>query len=109
MHVVVFRATLTDESLLGTHAEMVREMRELAEGLGDFVEWRDSMDGLVYWGYVMFESEVATSQWKNDPRHAEIHQRGEQAVYSDFATQVFASVRAASWRRDPASGPAASS
>lgn len=101
LQIVVFRATLCDATVLETHAEMVREMRDLAEEIDGFVEWRDSIDGLTYWGYVLFESEAAAMAWKQDPRHVQIHQKGERAVYSEFATHVFASVRNASWRRDP--------
>ena len=101
LQIIVFRATLCDATVLGTHAEMVREMRDLAEEIEGFVEWRDSIDGLTYWGYVLFESEEGAMAWKQDPRHVQIHQKGERAVYSEFATHVFASVRNASWRRDP--------
>lgn len=102
LQIVVFRATLADDSVRDTHTGMVRDMRELARGIDGYVEWRDSMDGLTFWGYVLFETEEAALAWKQHPRHVEIHRRGEQAVYTEFATHVFASVRNASWRRDPA-------
>lgn len=101
MHAVVFRATLRDHSLRPTHDLMVDEMRELAESIDDFVEWRDALDGLAYWGYVMFESAASTLAWKAHPRHAEIHGRAERAVYSEFAVRVFEEVRGSSWEREP--------
>jgi heme-degrading monooxygenase HmoA len=100
LQAVVFRATLTDPSARATHDRMVVEMRDLARGIDGFVEWRDAMDDLTYWGYVIFESEEAALAWKGDPRHKAIHEHGE-LVYTEFATHAFASVRNASWRRDP--------
>ena len=101
LQIVVFRATLTDGTVLETHAGIVGDMRDLAKGLDGYVEWPDSIAGLTYWGYVLFESEEAARAWKDHPRHAELRRHGERAAYSESATHVFASVRNASWRRDP--------
>jgi heme-degrading monooxygenase HmoA len=99
-HLVSFATTLLDERLMPTHLDMVRRMRELAEQIDGFVEWRDSYDGLDYWGFVVFASPEAALSWKANPTHGQIHQEGEAAVYSAFSTQVFELVREASWRRD---------
>ncbi len=104
MHVIVFRATLIDESVLGEHESIVAEMRRLATELGGCLAWRDSLDGLTYWGYVLFESDESLLAWKHDPRHADLRLRGERQVYAEFATHVFAEVRHGSWRSDPAAG-----
>lgn len=101
LHIVVFRATLVDDEVRAMHESMVADMRSLARDGDGYVEWRDSMDGLTYWGYVLFDSAEAAMAWKQDPRHVEIHQRGEREVYSEFATHVFVSERNSSWRRDP--------
>lgn len=100
LQIVVFRATLIDQGVRDTHEAMARDMRDLARELEGFVEWRDSMDGLTFWGYVLFEDEATALAWKEHPRHVEIHQQGERQVYSEFATHAFASVRNSSWRRD---------
>ncbi len=84
---------------------MVRRMRELAEQIDGFVEWRDSSDGLTYWGFVVFASPEAALSWKGNPTHGQIHRDGEESVYSAFSTQVFELVREASWRRDDAPDP----
>jgi heme-degrading monooxygenase HmoA len=97
---VSFSATLLDESLTSTHERMVVGMRDLAEAIDGFLEWRDGYDGLTYWGFVVFASPEAALAWKGHPTHGAIHQQGEAAVYSAFATQVFELVREASWQRD---------
>jgi heme-degrading monooxygenase HmoA len=97
---VSFRATLRDPSLREVHEEMVRGMRDLAEAIDGFVEWRDATEGLDYWGFVVFESDEAAQSWKAHPTHGAIHRQGEVSVYSQFATQVFEQVRGAEWRRD---------
>ena len=96
---VSFNATLLDESLMPTHMRMVVGMRELAEAIDGFVEWRDCYDGLTYWGFVVFASHDAAMAWKGHPTHGAIHQQGEASVYSSFGTQVFELVRDASWQR----------
>ena len=102
LQAVVFRATLVHPSARATHERIVQEMKDLARGIDGFVEWRDAMDELTYWGHVMFESEAAALAWRGDPRHEAIHDHGE-LVYSEFATHAFESVGSASWRRDPSS------
>ena len=108
--IVVFRAVIADASAIATHQRMVDAMRDLARQIDGFVEWRDAMDGLTYWGHVMFESESAALAWNGDPRHEAIHDHGD-LVYTEFSTHAFASVRKASWRRsdrdddDTAGGP----
>lgn len=104
MQIVVFRATLIDESVIDAHEAIVHEMRSLAAGGDGCLGWRDSLDGLTFWGYVLFRSDDAVIAWKNHSRHAELRRRGEQDVYSEFATHVFAEVRHASWRPDRATG-----
>ena len=100
MQLVSFRATLQDASLAPTHERMVAGMRDLAEAIDGFVEWRDGYDGLTYWGFVVFASTEAALAWKGHPTHGAIHQQGEAAVYSAFGTQVFELVREATWQRD---------
>ncbi|MBI5087965.1 MAG: hypothetical protein HZB15_03600 [Actinobacteria bacterium] len=102
LQLVSFRATLRDSALRGVHEEMVRGMRDLAEAIDGFVEWRDATDGLEYWGFVVFDSDEAAQSWKAHPTHGAIHQQGEASVYSEFGTQVFEQVRGAQWRRDDA-------
>ena len=97
---VSFTTTLIDEELLPVHRDMVLRMRELAEEIDGFVEWRDAYDGLDYWGFVVFASPEAALSWKGNPTHGAIHQEGEAAVYTAFSTQVFELVREASWQRD---------
>jgi heme-degrading monooxygenase HmoA len=97
---VSFKTTLVDEELLPVHQDMVHRMRQLAEEIDGFVEWRDAYDGLDYWGFVVFASPEAALSWKGNPTHGAIHQEGEDAVYSAFSTQVFELVREASWQRD---------
>jgi hypothetical protein len=97
---VSFATTLINEELLPVHRDMVRRMRDLAEEIDGFVEWRDAYDGLDYWGFVVFASPEAALSWKGNPTHGAIHQEGEAAVYSAFSTQVFGLVREASWQRD---------
>jgi len=97
---VSFTTTLINEELLPVHRDMVRRMRDLAEEIDGFVEWRDAYDGLDYWGFVVFASPDAALSWKGNPTHGAIHQEGEAAVYSAFSTQVFGVVREASWQRD---------
>jgi heme-degrading monooxygenase HmoA len=97
---VSFSATLLDQSLMPTHEQMVVGMRDLAEAIDGFVEWRDGYDGLTYWGFVVFASPEAALAWKGHPTHGAIHQQGEAAVYSAFGTQVFELVRGANWQRD---------
>jgi heme-degrading monooxygenase HmoA len=106
MQLVSFRATVRDPSLEPTHQQMVTRMRDLAEAIDGFVEWRDGYDGLTYWGFVVFASPEAALAWKGHPTHGAIHREGESSVYSEFSTQVFELVREASWRRDEV-GPAA--
>lgn len=102
MQIVVFRATLIDDTVIDTHEAIADEMRGLATGMDGCLSWRDSIDGLTYWGYVLFRSDEAALAWKHHPRHAEIRRRGEHDAYSEFATHVFAEVRHASWRAEPA-------
>ncbi|MGD9999904.1 MAG: hypothetical protein AB7U39_23550 [Ilumatobacteraceae bacterium] len=102
LQLVSFRATLNDPSFGEVHEGMVKGMRDLAESIDGFVEWRDAMDGLEYWGFVVFASDEAAQAWKGHPTHAAIHQQGEESVYSGFSTQVFEQVRGAEWRRDDA-------
>lgn len=97
---VSFKTTLIEEQLLPIHQDMVHRMRQLAEEIDGFVEWRDAYDGLDYWGFVVFASPEAALAWKGNPTHGAIHQEGEDAVYSAFSTQVFELVREASWQRD---------
>ena len=104
MQIVVFRATLIDDTVMGRHEAIAGEMRALATGVDGCLGWRDSMDGPTFWGYVLFRSDEAVLAWKNHPRHAELRQLGERGVYCKFATHVFADVRHASWRADPAEG-----
>ena len=99
---VSFNATLIDESLMPTHARMVVGMRDLAEAIDGFLEWRDGYDGLTYWGFVVCASNEAAMAWKGNPTHGAIHHQGEASVYSSFGTQVFELVREASWQRDEA-------
>lgn len=96
--IVVFRAAIIDASAIVTHERLVDEMRELARQIDGFVEWRDAMDGLTYWGHVMFETERAALAWNGDPRHEAIHDHSK-LVYTEFSTHAFASVRDASWSR----------
>jgi heme-degrading monooxygenase HmoA len=100
MQLVSFRATLQDASLTPTHEQMVAGMRDLAEAIDGFVEWREGYDGLTYWGFVVFASPEAALAWKGHPTHGAIHRQGEDSVYSEFGTQVFELVREASWQRD---------
>ena len=102
---VSFNATLIDESLMPTHTRMVVGMRDLAEAIDGFLEWRDAYDGLTYWGFVVFASHEAAMAWKGNPIHGAIHQQGEASVYSSFGTQVFELVREASWQRDEVPEP----
>jgi heme-degrading monooxygenase HmoA len=97
---VSFRATLHDASLVSTHEQMVAGMRDLAEAIDGFVEWREGYEGLTYWGFVVFASPEAALAWKGHPTHGAIHRQGEHSVYSEFGTQVFELVREASWKRD---------
>jgi hypothetical protein len=97
---VSFTTTLLNEELLPVHQDMVKRMRELAEQIDGFLEWRDAYDGVDYWGFVVFASPEAALSWKGNPTHGQIHQEGEDAVYSAFSTQVFELVREASWQRD---------
>jgi heme-degrading monooxygenase HmoA len=97
---VSFSVTLRDESHADQHVDMVRRMRELAEQIDGFVQWRDSSDGLTYWGFVVFESDRAAQEWKGNPTHGAIHQEGEDAVYDEFHTEVFEIVRENHWFRD---------
>ena len=97
---VSFSATLLDADLMSTHARMVVGMRDLAEAIDGFLEWRDAYDGLTYWGFVVFASPEAAMAWKGHPTHGAIHQQGEASVYSAFGTQVFEIVREANWQRD---------
>ena len=99
---VSFSATLMDAEQMPTHERMVVGMRDLAEAIDGFVEWRDGYDGLSYWGFVVFASHEAASAWKGHPTHGAIHQLGEASVYSAFGTEVFELVREASWQRDAA-------
>src|SRR4051794_4006236 len=96
---VSFTATLIDDSLMPTHRRMVTGMRDLAEAIDGFLEWRDCYDGLTYWGFVVFASHEAALSWKGNPIHGAIHQQGEASVYSAFGTEVFELVREASWQR----------
>ena len=80
-------------------------MRDLAEAIDGFLEWRDAYDGLTYWGFVVFASHEAAMAWKGNPIHGAIHQQGEASVYSSFGTQVFELVREASWQRDEVPEP----
>jgi heme-degrading monooxygenase HmoA len=97
---VSFSATLLDADLMRTHERMVVGMRDLAEAIDGFLEWRDAYDGLTYWGFVVFASPDAAIAWKGHPTHGAIHQQGEASVYSAFGTQVFEIVREANWQRD---------
>ena len=97
---VSFSVTLRDPSHAGDHVEMVRSMRQLAEQIDGFVQWRDSSDGLTYWGFVVFDSDRAAQEWKGIPTHGSIHQQGEDSVYDEFLTEVFELVRENHWYRD---------
>lgn len=97
--VVVFRATLADESALPAHERMATAMRQSAAAVDGFVEWRDALDGLIYWGHAIFESEEAARAWPGDPRHGGNHDHAELG-YTEFSTHAYASVRGVSWRPD---------
>jgi heme-degrading monooxygenase HmoA len=97
---VKFAVTLRDPAQAEAHESMVRRMRELAEAIDGFSEWRDAHDGLDYWGFVVFDSDAAAQSWKGNPTHGAIHQLGEQAVYAEFHTEVFALDRENHWYRD---------
>ena len=99
LQLVSFRATVRDESLRPVHEQMVAGMRDLAEAIDGFVEWRAATDGRTYWGFVVFDSDEAAQSWKLHPDHGRIHREGEESVYSEFRTQVFELVREASWQR----------
>jgi heme-degrading monooxygenase HmoA len=97
---VSFSVTLQDAAQAGAHQQMVQRMRDLAEAIDGFVEWRDVTDGLRYSGFVVFASDAAAQSWKGNPTHGAIHQMGEDAVYSEFHTEVFELVRENHWYRD---------
>ena len=46
------------------------------------------------------DSDAAAQSWKGNPTHGAIHQVGEDAVYSEFHTEVFALDRENHWYRD---------
>jgi heme-degrading monooxygenase HmoA len=106
---VSFSVRLRDGSCVDDHVDMVRRMRQLAEQIDGFVEWRDASDATTYWGFVVFESEQAAQLWKRDPMHGAIHQQGEDGVYDEFHTEVFQLVRENHWYRDRTSTAAVES
>ena len=99
MQAVYFQATPNSGDLEEIHTQMSAEMRDLAKQTGGFIEWRDCTDGSTYWALILFDSEEAVLEWRNHPRHAEIHRRGEEDVYSSFSTKVFELVRESDWSK----------
>ena len=97
---VSFSVTLLDGEQAAAHRSMVQRMRDLAEAIDGFVEWRDVEDGLRYSGFVIFASDEAAQAWKGNPTHGAIHQIGEDTVYAEFHTEVYEMVRDNHWYRD---------
>lgn len=93
MQIVYFETHRDDHRGDDLHAEVVAEMRALAETIDGFVMWRDVNEDLNYWGVVMFESEAATLRWKGHPDHARIHELTRGTLYRSFTTRAFEGVR----------------
>ena len=91
-----------DASLAPVHVDMVRRMRELAEQIDGFVEWRDSYGRAHLLGLRRVRLARGGAVVEGQSHARAIHREGEESVYSAFSTQVFELVREASWRRDEA-------
>ena len=93
-----------------------------AEGLADYHENKERMLALAqgYPGFVsiktytaedgerlsvvMFESEEQQAEWRSDPEHLEVQQRGRDRYYEEYRLMACAPVREYSWRREAPPG-----
>ncbi len=57
-------------------------------------------------GVVMFDSEEQQAEWRGDPEHLEVQQRGRDRYYGEYRIMACAPVREYSWRREAPTGSA---
>lgn len=100
MQLVYFETTRADHQQDDVHAQVVADMKTLAESLPEFILWRDVNDDLLYWGVVMFETEAAAIAWRDHPDHARIHRQSRGKLYTAFKTIAFDSVRSNAFEGD---------
>ena len=99
-----FREDLGAEGL-ADYQENAERMLALAQRYPGFVSLKTytAEDGARL-SVVVFESEEQQAEWRGDPQHLEVQQRGRDRYYEEYRLMACAAVREYGWRREAPPG-----